>query len=104
MSKKILLAKFALPITLYLLHNQPLHIMKNIFLLLTCIFAITINFQSQNPLVKHWDKRFWGADSDIFTQFTQTTDGGYILGNYCYCELMVIKQALRGYRVITIGL
>ena len=33
-------------------------------------------------MVKKWDKRFGGTDSDVFNRFQQTKDGGYILGGY----------------------
>jgi PKD repeat protein len=36
----------------------------------------------QNPLVKEWDYRFGGTDSEDLAAIHQTDDGGYILGGY----------------------
>ncbi|MEO8086667.1 MAG: T9SS type A sorting domain-containing protein [Bacteroidota bacterium] len=37
---------------------------------------------SQSPLVKQWDKRFGGRQTDFLNDFSQTTDGGFILGGF----------------------
>jgi len=37
---------------------------------------------AQFPLQKQWDYRFGGTDYDFLNYFTQTRDGGFILGGY----------------------
>src|SRR6185436_478963 len=52
-----------------------------VFYFLTCVFETGFG---QNPLVKMWDKRLGGIESDWITFFQCTADGGYILGGSSY--------------------
>src|SRR5438874_13279055 len=56
---------------------------SNMKIFLPLCFLFTVCFFSssgQNQLVKQWDKRFGGTNSEVLYSFQQTTDGGYILG------------------------
>ena len=48
-----------------------------IFIFFLCCFHCAF---AQNPLVKQWDKRFGGTNTDYLYSFQQTSDGGFILG------------------------
>ncbi len=50
-----------------------------VFIFSCCIFHLSF---SQNPLVKVWDYRFGGMDSEMLKLFQQTSDHGFIIGGY----------------------
>jgi hypothetical protein len=50
-------------------------------LFLICIF-INIFSSGQNPLIKKWDYRYGGINSDELSCVLNTNDGGFILGGY----------------------
>ena len=57
--------------------------MNKQLLLFFFLFSI-LPGSAQNPLVKQWDARFGGNWRDELYAFTQTNDGGYILGGWSY--------------------
>ncbi len=58
---------------------------KLFFIFIYSIFIIHPSF-SQAPVVKQWDARFGGTKSDYFSSFSQTTDGGFILGGTSWSD------------------
>jgi len=64
-----------------------------------CFILCILHFGfAQAPLVKMWDKRFGGTNSDIIFNFEQTADSGYILGGWSSSAISGDKtQASRGY-------
>jgi len=56
--------------------------MKKVFLLFNCAMCIMHYALGQAPLVKQWDYRYGGDETDWVGSFIQTRDGGYILCGY----------------------
>src|ERR1043165_7962912 len=64
-----------------------------VFLLLLCSFFAA----SQNPLVKQWDYRYGGTNSEILYALERTSDGGFILGGSSFSDSSADKsQPSRG--------
>jgi hypothetical protein len=55
---------------------------KKQLLIIIFIFSFLQQSFSQNPLVKQWDKRFGGTNTEYLYSLQQTADGGYILGGW----------------------
>jgi len=54
---------------------------------ISCIAILCHTSYGQSPLVKVWDKRFGGNNSDIYKAVGQTGDNGYILAGWSDSEI-----------------
>ncbi|MEO8151418.1 MAG: T9SS type A sorting domain-containing protein [Bacteroidia bacterium] len=60
--------------------------MKNRVVFIAMFLGFGGGVLGQNPLVKQWDKRFGGTNTDWLYAFEQTADGGYILGGPSFSD------------------